>query len=43
MFEGEFLNGEMWNGKGIEYEEEELGIKVEYFNGQIIKKNNIYI
>ena len=49
MFEGEYLNGKKWKGKGMEYFYDdftgdlEFKIKVEYFNGfkRNIKGKNI--
>ena len=40
MFEGEFLNGERWNGKlkEFDYESNKLLFETEYINGKEIKK-----
>ncbi len=34
IFEGEYLNGERWNGKGKEYVEGKLKFEGEYLNGK---------
>ena len=34
IFEGEYLNGERWNGKGQEYEDERFIFDGEYLNGK---------
>ena len=34
-FEGEYLNGKKWNGKGKIYNNGKLAIEVEYLNGKI--------
>ena len=36
IFEGEFLNGNKWNGKGMEYDDTGYLIKVIYLNGKKI-------
>jgi len=39
VFEGEYLNGKRWNGKGKEYDYDgKLIFKGEYLNGEKIKK-----
>ena len=38
-FEGEFLNGKKWNGKGIEYDKENKKVsEIKYLNGEIVEK-----
>ena len=38
-FEGEFLNGKKWNGKGIEYDKENKKVfESKYLNGEIVEK-----
>ena len=37
IFEGEYLNGEKWNGKENEYENGELISIKEYLNGKKIE------
>ena len=42
-FEGEYLNGEKWNGKGKEYNyNDELIFEGEYLNGEINGKGKEY-
>ena len=42
MFEGEYLNGQRWNGKGKEYDKYgELIFEGEYVNGQRHGKGKI--
>ena len=34
IFDGEYLNGKKWNGKGKEYDDCKLIFEGEYLNGQ---------
>ena len=40
MFEGEYLNGKRWNGKGKEYYNNKLIFEGEYLNGERNLQNN---
>ena len=43
IFEGEFLNGQIWSGKGNEEDTiNELIYNGEYLNGQITGKGKLY-
>ena len=42
IFEGEFLNGERWNGKGKEYVEGKLKFEGKYLNGKKTGKGKEY-
>ena len=40
IFEGEYLNGKRWNGKGKEYLNDVLMYEGEYLNGKKINEHN---
>ena len=43
IFEGEYLNGERWNGKGKEYFNDKLDFEGEYLNGKRSGKAKEYL